>query len=81
MYNVKFIKFYEDGSYAQNSIHTPHYEVYKNGTSNNIQVTVYKDYCAVNGVTYWISGELDLGYEACYIENASGKTVEHLKLS
>jgi len=81
MYNIKFVKFYDDGAYVQNSIHAPHYEVYKNGTSKNIQVTVYKDYCTVNGVTHWISDDMDLGFQACYIENVSGKTVEHLKLS
>lgn len=80
MFTIKFVNFYEDGSSSTTAISAPHYSAYtmKNKT---IEITIYKDFTSVDGVTYFLSN-VDVGrpyFQSCYVENLQGKTIEAFK--
>ena len=90
MFNVKFCTVFDDKSEATTSISCPHYRVYrcKNGV---ISITTYNNMTDINGVERHVMsddknkeliGEKQSPssyYHFCYIENASGKTVENIR--
>ena len=53
MFTIKFINFYENEASVQNSLEAPHYQVYKY-PDGNIEVTIYKDFLTVDGVSFWV---------------------------
>jgi hypothetical protein len=84
MFNVKFCNFYENGSESTTGISCPHYSIYKR-KDGSVEVVTYKSMADVDGVSRQI-GSYDPNsthkappYQACYIENAQGKTVETIR--
>ena len=84
MFSVKFCCYFDDGSQTTTSISCPHYSVYKrkNGTYT---VTTYQKMTDIDGVERHIVKDVEnetvekSTYHCCYVENQSGKTIEHIK--
>jgi len=62
-------------------ITTSHYNIYFNDKSKVTELTVYKDFSTQYGVTYRICNrELEVPHRKyAFIENSSGKTIDHIK--
>ena len=88
MFTVKFVSFFDESSHTEtiNAICCPNYEV--NKFRNRVDVITYPTMTNENGVSRTVTsateGSADpsfippITYQACYIENAQGKTIEHL---
>lgn len=76
------IKFYNSPD-EYNVVSAPHYDVRKVGLAeeNTVYViTVYKDFTTVNGTEYRVATDIPVEhYKYCFIENSSGKTIDHLR--
>lgn len=83
MFTLKFCSFCgEDNDYEKSLtvICCPHYNTYH--FKNRVEVTVYKDFTSVEGVTYTLSEEDLLGkpyWQVCYVENVNGKTIDTIR--
>ena len=88
MFNVKFCSFYDTSSTNQSSTTTaiscPHYNIYKRN-DGTYTVTTYNTMTDIDGVERHIMSDdqaktsSSQHYHACYIENSSGKTIEHIR--
>lgn len=86
MFTLKFFQFLEDNCTRQNTISCSHYEVVKD--KHKTVVIVYKDFIGKDGVEFPICEKIkpingsdvhvDTGYNVCYIENSSGKTIDRI---
>lgn len=87
MFNVKFVNFYDSNENHKQSTHgisCSHYAIDK--FENRFEVTCYPNMTDVGGVTRKVlvnNSECPEGvmYQACYIENSKGKTIEHVSQS
>lgn len=74
MFTVKLHrKIHSDGD-LWHSISCPHYEVYR-AIGKPVMVTVYRGFTTEGGVEFRQGDTFD----ACFIENDAGKTIEHIK--
>lgn len=76
MFTLKFCRFNE-GFDSTLSISTPVYEVYKKPSSITL-ISIYKSPVLTDGVEYRIGG--DDGYDVCFVENLSGKTIDTIRM-
>lgn len=82
MFTIKFYSYFEGDVNVETVLCSPHYDIYTH-PSGKKTVTVYKDFCGVDGVSYIVlSDELAkvIGsggdyYHVGYIENLAGKTI------
>lgn len=75
------IKLYQDDN-CYDVLCATHYMVSKYLAEGKevCEVTLYKDFTTMNGVTYRIAKKLPTPhYTYAYIENSQGKTIEHFK--
>lgn len=78
MLTLKFCNSYEDGTSSQAVMSCSHFNVYR--FSDRVEITLYKDYTSVDGVTYTLS-EKDIErpyWQCCFVENSSGKTIDRI---
>lgn len=77
MFTIKF--FYDEDNY--NVVSAPHYNVFRNHKTGVVEVTIYKDFTTQSGITYRVSREdIDIpSWKYAFIENSSGKTIDHIK--
>lgn len=80
MFNVKFVSTFDDEQENTHGISTQHYCIHK--FKDRFDVIVYPNMTMVGGVSYTVSNKEpprgDFYHQACFIENAAGKTVEHV---
>ena len=74
MFTVKFLRVVRGSDEIWHSISCPHYEVSK-GRGRPVTVAVYRGFTTENGVEFRQGDTFD----ACFIENDAGKTIEHIK--
>ena len=82
MFTLKFCSFFNEGDSCEKSLTViccTHYNTYH--FKNRVEVTLYKDFTSVDGVTYTLAEE-DIGkphWQVCYVENLNGKTIDTIR--
>lgn len=76
------IKIYNDEN-SYEVIETPHYHISKYSADgfDVVEITAYKSYLTTDGVSYRLCSN-DIGvphFKYAYIENSSGKTIDHIR--
>jgi hypothetical protein len=78
MFTIKL--YYDIDSY--NVICSPHYNIRTFNTDEGFvtEITVYKDMTTQDGTTYRVAKDISVPHwNYAYIENSSGKTIDHIK--
>lgn len=78
MFTVKFYKDDEaEGREVWDVVSTPHYQ--KDIKKGFVVVVTYPSATNQSGVERRIVGNERRGYNACFVENMAGKTIDHVK--
>lgn len=78
MFTIKL--YYNSDNY--NVLSAPHYNIATFSTEEGVvtEITIYKDMTTQDGITYRVAKDISVPHwNYAYIENSSGKTIEHIK--